>query len=149
MNVTHREFFDSAAETILQALGPNVVRFMPPARDESGLPAFVLTEALGIVDQAAETLSTTRRRATEAEELAQRVSDMAIRELKSAKLRLDLAEASKSQTADELRLAKEEAARCKAQARDAEERAKKAESRTQAAEARAKRSEEGLERLTE
>src|SRR3954466_9617881 len=97
MNTAHQAFFESAAETILQALGANVVRFVPPMRGEPD-PGGTWTEALDLVEEAAEALTDSRRRVAEAETLAQQVSDMAMRELRNAKLRLEVAEADRSES---------------------------------------------------
>jgi hypothetical protein len=125
------------------ALGTNVVRFVPPSRDEPEVAPSEWAASLDLIDQAASFFKATEQRASQAEERSEKVAVKAIEGLRAAQQRVEHAEAQvrriEEEAAEEVRAA---------WAQEAEERARTAESRVEAAEARAREAEEWLQRLT-
>jgi hypothetical protein len=105
------DIFDLAA-----ALGPNVVRFIPPTREEPQSAGSEWAESLEIIDQAAGFLRSSEERVLHAEARAENIAAKAMEGLKTAHTRVLKAEM---------------------QAREAEQRAAAAEQRAVAAEQRA------------
>lgn len=134
------------------ALG-NVVRFVPPGREETHLAGGEWAASLDLVDQAAALIRACESRASEAEARAKEVAFRAIEELRTAHFRVEEAQTRareiEQQTAEELRQAQGRIASAEAWAEGAEERAREAEGRAHAAEARAREAEEWLHRLTD
>ncbi len=105
------DIFDLAA-----ALGPNVVRFIPPSREEPQSAGSEWAESLEIIDQAADFLKSSEERVLHAEARAENIAAKAMEGLKTAHTRVLKAEM---------------------QSREAEQRAAAAEHRAVAAEQRA------------
>ena len=151
MGTAQQQIVDMAE--LAAALGSNVVRFVPPQRDEPQAPTSEWAASLDLIDQAAAFFKASEHRATQAEERAEKVAFKAMEGLRSAQSRVDEAEArargAEEQAAEDIRLARGRIAEAEAWAREAEERAREAESRAEAAEARARDAEEWRQRLTE
>lgn len=151
MSTAQQQSVDMAE--LAAALGSNVVRFVPPQRDEPQLADSEWAESLDLIDQAAAFFKASEHRASQAEERAEKVAVKAIEGLRSAQLRVEQAEAHaqeiEERTAEDVRLARAGLAEAEAWAMQAEERAREAESRMEAAEARAREAEEWLHRLTD
>src|SRR5919112_4727927 len=113
MGTAHRptvNIADLAAALNAPALGPNVVRFVPPApRDEAEPIHPEWVESLELIDQAAEFYRATEQRAVYAEERAEKVATKAMEGLRTAQQRVAEAEANaralEEQAASDLRLA--------------------------------------------
>jgi hypothetical protein len=142
------DIFDLAA-----ALGPNVVRFVPPSRDDPQSAGSEWAESLHLIDQAADFLKSSEERVYHAEARAEKIAEKAMEGLKTAHARVLKAEAqsreAEQRASEEVQSAIQRAAQAEAWAHAAEERAREAESRAAVAEARAKNAEEWLRRLTE
>lgn len=151
MSTAQQQSVDMAE--LAAALGSNVVRFVPPQRDEPQLAGSEWAESLDLIEQAATFVKASEHRATQAEERAEKVAVKAIEGLRSAQMRVEEAEAQtrivEEQAAEEIRAARAGLAEAEAWAQQAEERAQEAESRVEAAEARARDAEEWLQRLTD
>lgn len=150
MSSAQDPFADIAA---LAALGSNVVRFVPPHRDEPSSQGSEWAAGLDLIDQAAAFISASEQRVSMAEARAEKVAAKAIEGVRSAQQRVEQAEAHTRQieqhAAEEIRRACERMAEVEAWAQGAEERARDAEHRAQAAESRAHYAEEWLSRLTD
>ena len=135
------------------ALGTNVVRFVPPPRDEPQAVNSEWAASLDLLDEAAAFVKASEHRAVQAEERAEKVAFKAMEGLRSAQLRVEHAEAHareiEQQTGEELRQAHGRIAELEAWAEEAEHRMRDAESRAETAESRAKDAEQWLRRLTD